>query len=244
MSLAYSRKHWRQMCSPYLQIRPSGWHRRGTGGRPCRACCCGCPRSQRAPCLRRVLRFNHRSEDLQARRRRVRKRVSPFLYVAASQPLAAYTRSLAAQGVTRPILLPSGRPAPHLHQQADDTTVHVRTRADARLVIDGPIQMFCKASGSLVQPSKSPTGPTCAVVRHVPEVCAPEGEHPFSGLCPLTGITFVAGTVPITHSGVLLGRDPAVNAEAAYTALIERMQRRAQRYMRIDLGFYGRAYIA
>ena len=44
----------------------------------------------------------------------------------------------------------------------------------------------------------------------------------------------------LTHLGVLLGRDPAANAEAAYTALVERMQRRAQRYMRIDLGFYGR----
>ena len=112
--------------------------------------------------------------------------------------------------------------------------MHVRTRADARLVIDGPIQLFCRASGSQVQPSKS----------QGLEVCAPEGGHPFSGMCPLTGIPFVAGTVPIMHLGVLLGRDPAANAEAAYTALVERMQRRAQRYMRIDLGFYGRAYIA
>ena len=102
------------------------------------------------------------------------------------------------------------------------------------LVIDGPIQMFCRASGSLVQPSKS----------QGLEVCAPEGGHPFSGLCPLTGIPFVAGTVPILHLGVLLGRDPAANAEAAYTALVERMQRSAQRYMRIDLGLSGRAYIA
>ena len=160
--------------------------------------------------------------------------LSPILYVAASQPLAAYTRSLAAQCLICPILLPSGRPAPLLHQHADDTTVHVRTRADARLVIDGPIQMFCRASGSLVQPSKS----------QGLEVCAPEGRQPFSGICPFTGITFVAGTTPITHLGVLLGRDPAANAAAAYTALVERMQRRAQRYMRIDLGFFGRAYIA
>ena len=160
--------------------------------------------------------------------------LSPILYVAASQPLAAYTRSLATQGLIRPILLPSGRPAPLLHQHADDTTVHVRTRADARLVIDGPIRLFCRASGSLVQPSKS----------QGLEVCAPEGGLPFSGICPLTGISFVAGTDPVTHLGVLLGRDPATNAEAAYTALLERMQRRAQRYMRIDLAFFGRAYIA
>ena len=160
--------------------------------------------------------------------------LSPILYIAASQPLAAYARSLAAQGLIRPILLPSGRPAPILHQHADDTTVHVRTRADARLVLDGPITLFCRASGSLVQPRKS----------QGLEICAPEGGQPFSGICPLTGITFVAGAAPITHLGLLLGRDPAANAEAAYTALIARMQRRAQRYMRIDLGFYGRAYIA
>ena len=76
------------------------------------------------------------------------------------------------------------------------------------------------------------------------DVCVPEGGQTFSGICPLTGITFVAGTVPTTHLGVLLVRDSAANPEAAYTALVERMQRRAQRYMRIDLGSYGRAYIA
>ena len=138
------------------------------------------------------------------------------------------------QGLIRPILLPSGLSAPILHQHADDTTVHVRTRADARIVIEGPIQLFCRASGSLVQPSKS----------HGLEVCAPEGGQPFSGQCPLTGISFVEGPAPILHLGVLVGRDSAANAEAAYTALIARMQARAQRYMRIDLGFYGRAYIA
>ena len=162
--------------------------------------------------------------------------LSPILYVAASQPLAAYTRSLAAQGLICPILLPSGRPAPLLHQHADDTTVHVRTRADARLVIDGPIQIFCRASGSLVQPSKS----------QGLEVCAPEGGQPFSGIMPLhkDHICRRART-PITHLeaccwGVI--RQPM--RATAYMSLVERMQRRAQRYMRIDLGFFGRACIA
>ena len=41
------------------------WRRwvRTTGGRPCRACCCGYPICRRAP-WRRWLRFNHRSKDL------------------------------------------------------------------------------------------------------------------------------------------------------------------------------------
>ena len=121
--------------------------------------------------------------------------LSPILYVAASQPLAAYARSLAAQGFIRPIRLPSSRPAPILHQHADDTTVHVRTRADARLVLDGPITLFCRASGSLVQPRKS----------QGLEICAPEGGQPFSGICPLTGITFVAGRRSYHASGGVAG---------------------------------------
>ncbi len=47
--------------------------------------------------------------------------------------------------------------------------LHVRTRADARTVIEGPIQVFCQATGSLVQPSKS----------QGLEVCAPDGGPPF-----------------------------------------------------------------
>lgn len=38
---------------------------------------------------------------------------------------------------------------------ADDTTVYVRMREDACCVIEGPLALFCAASGSLVQ-SQSP----------------------------------------------------------------------------------------
>ena len=160
--------------------------------------------------------------------------LSPILYVAASQPLAALTRRLAAQGAVRPILLPSGQAAPVLHQHADDTTIHVRTRADARIIMEGPVQLFCRASGSSVQPSKS----------QGLEICAPAGGDPFSGACPLTGVQFVAGDVAIRHLGVLLGHNPIACAEEAYTALSARLESRARRFARIDLGFYGRTYIA
>ena len=160
--------------------------------------------------------------------------LSPILYVAASQPLAALTRRLAAQGAVRPILLPSGQAAPVLHQHADDTTIHVRTRADARIIMEGPVQLFCRASGSSVQPSKS----------QGLEICAPDGGDPFSGACPLTGVQFVAGDEAIRHLGVLLGHNPIACAEEAYTALSARLESRARRFARIDLGFYGRTYIA
>ena len=122
----------------------------------------------------------------------------PLLYVAASQPLAAYTRLLAARGAFAAISLPSGSPAPILHQHADDTTVHVRSRADASRVLAGPVSLFCKASGSLIQPTKS----------QGIEVGALDGGVPFSGQCPLTGVLFVEGNTAIRHLGVLLGRAP------------------------------------
>lgn len=56
-------------------------------------------------------------------------------------------------------------------------------------------------------------------------------------------VYFVEGSTPIQHLGVLVGRDPAANAEAAYAALIEHMQGRARRHMRIDRGFHGRAHL-
>ena len=97
--------------------------------------------------------------------------------------------------------------------------MHVRTRADARNVNKGPIQVVCQATGSLVKPSKS----------QGLEICAPDGGPPFFGACPLTEVLFVAVNTPSTHLGVLVGRDPAAQAAAAYGALIERMHSRAQR---------------
>jgi hypothetical protein len=160
--------------------------------------------------------------------------LSPLLYVAASQPLAAYTRLLARRGAFAAISLPSGSPAPILHQHADDTTIHVRSRADARLVIEGPVSLFCKASGSLIQPSKS----------QGIEVGALDGGVPFSGQCPLTGVTFVEGDTAIRHLGILLGRAPAAHAAEAYAAVLKRVEGRVRRYASHDLTFYGRAYVA
>ena len=112
------------------------------------------------------------------------------------QPTLGCIPRLAAQGLINYILLPSGAPAPILHQHADDTSVHVRMRADARTVIEGLMQVLCQATGSLVQPIKS---------QGLGETCAPDGVPPFSGACPLTGVLFVAGNTPITHVGVLVG---------------------------------------
>ncbi|BDA44215.1 probable LINE-1 retrotransposable element ORF2 protein [Coccomyxa sp. Obi] len=49
--------------------------------------------------------------------------LSPLLFVLATQPMAAHARRRAQQQAFQPIRLPSGDPAPIMHQHADDTSV-------------------------------------------------------------------------------------------------------------------------
>ena len=120
--------------------------------------------------------------------------LSPLLYVAASQPLAAHTRLLARRGAFAAISLPSGSPAPILHQHADDTTIHralpCRRRPGARRSL---CLCLCQASGSLIQPAKS----------QGIEIGASHGGVPFSGRCPLTRVSFVEGNTAILSPGDL-----------------------------------------
>ncbi len=53
--------------------------------------------------------------------------LSPLLFALAAQPMAAHARMLAGQHAFQPIRLPSGQPAPVLHQHADDTSVHAQS---------------------------------------------------------------------------------------------------------------------
>jgi hypothetical protein len=96
------------------------------------------------------------------------------------------------------------------------------------------VSLFCKASGSLIQPTKS----------QGIEVGALDGGEPFSGRCPFTGVTFVEGNTAIRHLGVLLGRAPAEHAAVAYAAVLTRVEGRVRRYASHDLTLLGRAYVA
>ena len=63
--------------------------------------------------------------------------LSPLLYA-----LAAYVQTMVTRGLLQGIPLPLGGHAPLTHQHADDLTVHVRNRHDARTVMQGPIRLF------------------------------------------------------------------------------------------------------
>ncbi|CAL8465738.1 g5274 [Coccomyxa elongata] len=58
--------------------------------------------------------------------------LSPLLFVLATQPMAAHARRLAQQQAFQSIRLPSGAPAPVMHQHADDTSIHARSTTDAQ----------------------------------------------------------------------------------------------------------------
>ncbi len=81
--------------------------------------------------------------------------LSPLLYVLAAQPLASHLRHQAQQCVIRPITMPDGQPAPVSHQHADDTTLHVLQPSDAQAALDSSIALFCAATCSQLNVSKS-----------------------------------------------------------------------------------------
>ena len=51
--------------------------------------------------------------------------------------------------------MPNGQPAPVSHQHADDTSLHVLQPSDAQVAIDSSIALFCAASCSQLNASKS-----------------------------------------------------------------------------------------
>jgi len=157
--------------------------------------------------------------------------LSPLLYVLAAQPLAAHLRGLAVMGHLRGIPFPDGSCAPLSHQHADDLTVHVSTLVDAQVVMQGPIRLFCEASGAEVHAGKA-RGLHLGVPR------------PFVGVDVGTGIRFVGPDEPIRHLGVLLGSDVEACRAALYDTLAARLERRVASWATASLSLFGRAYVA
>ena len=157
--------------------------------------------------------------------------LSPLLYAAAAQPLAAHLRQEARLGHITPISLPDGSPASPCHQHADDTSVHLRTRADVSTALQGSIQLFCAASGSQVNPHKSQglvLGP---------------GDN-FSGVDMASGIPFSERGTSVRHLGVRLSTDPAQAAQEMYTPILASVRSTARHWASRQLTQLGRVHVA
>ena len=157
--------------------------------------------------------------------------LSPLLYALACQPLAAHVRQRAREGAFQQIRLPSGRPAPAIQQHADDTSIHVPSPEDARVVLDGSVELHCQATSAKLQRAKS-------------QGLAVGSAAPIEGVEPVTGITFSVDAAGITHLGIPLSRDEGAAQQALYQRILESVRTRIRRWAGHGLSFMGRAYIA
>ncbi|MBF6614931.1 MAG: hypothetical protein IVW55_17635 [Chloroflexi bacterium] len=157
--------------------------------------------------------------------------LSPLLFVLAAQPMAAHARLLAQQQVSQPIRLPSGEPAPVMHQHADDTTVHARGPNDAQIVLDSSVSLHCAATGARLQRSKS-------------QALGLGSLSHLTGPDPVTGVTFAALGGSVKHLGIPLSTQPAAAATALQTAIVTKVEARIARWSGFRLSMLGRAYVA
>jgi hypothetical protein len=157
--------------------------------------------------------------------------LSPILYVIAAQPLASHLRSLQVAGRIQSITMPSGVGAPVSHQHADDTSLHLRSIQDVSVALREGVQPFCDASASRLNLGKV-------------KGLLLGSAATFSGLDPVTGVSFAADNEGIRHLGIRLGRDTSACRDQMYTAIIAGIRRRAAHWATHGLTFLGRVYVA
>jgi exonuclease III len=157
--------------------------------------------------------------------------LSPLLYVIAAQPLAAHLRREVANGALQAISLPDGNQAPPSHQHADDTTIHLRTRADIGLALAGSVHLYCLASGSRINAAKS----------HGMELGNPAAA---GGVDLGTGIPFTARGESIRHLGVRLNTTPLTAEAETYTSILGAIRNTALHWAARNLTMIGRVHVA
>ena len=108
--------------------------------------------------------------------------------------------------------MPDGQPAPVTHQHADDTTIHVLRPSDAQVALDSSIALFCAATCSQLNVSKS---------------------RGFLIQAPALASASVAalptGQQTIKHLGVLLGHDMQAASHQQFTGIYHAISHVAQR---------------
>ena len=116
--------------------------------------------------------------------------LSPLLYVIAAQPLVSHPRRQSHLGLIRPINMPDGQSALIGHQHADDTSLHVLQPRDAQVAVDTSITLFCAASCSQLNASKS----QAFLVQPQPLASA--------AVSALPSFSFITGQQTIKHLGI------------------------------------------
>ena len=133
--------------------------------------------------------------------------MSPVLYVIAVQPLTNHIRCQSQLGIIRSISKPDGQPAPISHQHADDTSLHAFQPRDAQMAIDISIGLFCAASCSQLNASRS----QAFLVQSQPLAS--------TAVSALPSISFITGQQTVKHLGVRLGYDMSAACHQSFTGI-------------------------
>lgn len=158
--------------------------------------------------------------------------LSPLLWVLAAQPLSAHMQQLQTQGAFGGITMPDGTLAPPCHQHADDTSLHVDTRASALAALTHGVRPFEAASNSCLNLGK------CTGM----ELGSPA---PFAGVDAATGVRFpAAGDGPIRHLGILLSHDREAAAAAMYAQRLRGVYAAIRHWSSMSLTYLGRLHVA
>ena len=158
--------------------------------------------------------------------------LSPLLYVLGAQPLASHLRRQSQLGVLRPISMPDGQPAPVSHQHADDTTLHLLQPADAQVALDSSIALFCAASCSQLNASKS----RAFLIGAQPPASATVSSLP--------SISFITGQETVKHLGVHLGYDMLAASQRTFNGIYQAIKVKVNHWSARGLSFLGRVHVA
>lgn len=158
--------------------------------------------------------------------------LSPLLFNIAVQPLASFLRRMQDRRLFRGITLPGGSTAPVVHQHADDTTIHTRSLADARIVLDEGVELYCRATGAKLNREKSMG-------------FAFNQPHTPGARDPITGVQLVSHEDHIRHLGILISpTNPAVACTTMYTRIKRGIAARIAHWSAQHLSPVGRMHVA
>ena len=158
--------------------------------------------------------------------------LSPLLFVAAVQPLAARLRHLQASGAVDAVRLPGGVFAPPSHQHADDTTIITATADGAAAALRLAVTPFCNASASSLNLTKCKT--------------LLLGSHPpVAGTHTAAGVEVLQPGAAVRHLGILLTAGSRAAAAAdMWQARVSAVAARVQHWREVELTLAGRAHVA
>lgn len=157
--------------------------------------------------------------------------LSPLLYILAAQPLAAHLRLMVREGSLLPFAYPGGGLGPPCYQHADDTTLVLASRGEVKKAIDGSLALFCRASGSQLNASKS----KAMLIGPAPQ---------FEGRDPDTDILYVARGDCVRHLGVQLSTDTGLATKRTYSGLEASVRAATQHWSAKQLTYLGRVHVA